>query len=213
MIVIFDLDGTLVDTYPVIRKTLIEVFDKYLANLNYDEDLLKSFFGPTLMDSFMKLTNNNIEEAKYLTSEYRKINKLYYETKIELFNGALDTLKELSKKYILGILSNRVHYLVEVGLKVTNIDKYFDIVFGLDKLTRPKPYPDGLLQILEKYDEKNAVFIGDAKSDILCAKAANVTSIGVTWALTTKEVFEEVEADYIVDSFDELKKILEEIDV
>ena len=54
MIVIFDLDGTLVDTYPIIRKTLVELFDKYLPDFKYDEEFLKSFFGPTLQDSFYK---------------------------------------------------------------------------------------------------------------------------------------------------------------
>jgi pyrophosphatase PpaX len=213
LIVIFDLDGTVVDTYPVIRKTLIEVFDKYLPNLEYDEDLLMSFFGPTLYDSFMKLTNNDDKQAQFLIDEYRKINKRYYETEIKLFENAYSTLEYLEKGHVLAILSNRVQSLVEVGLKVTKIDKFFKIVLGIDRLKKPKPHPDGINQILEKYKNKKAVFVGDAITDVQCAKAAGIISIGITWALTKRAEFEEVGADYIVDSFTELKKVLEEINV
>ena len=213
MIIIFDLDGTLVNTYPVIKKTLIEVFAKYLPNLKYDEDLLRSFFGPTLHYSFSKLTNNDEEQTEFFINEYRKINKLYYENEIELFPNAYSTLDELSKKHSLGILSNRVQDTVEIGLKVTKIDKYFAVVIGIDKMERPKPYPDGIIQILNNYNNEKAVFVGDAVSDIICAKNAGITSIGVTWALTSEAEFREVRADYIVNSFEELKNILEEIDV
>ena len=213
MIVIFDLDGTLVDTYPVIRKTLIEVFSKHLSNFRYDEELLKSFFGPTLHYSFSKLTNNDEEQTQFLIDEYRKINKVYYENEIELFPGVINTLEELSKKHTLAILSNRIQDLVDIGLKATKIDKYFKVILGIDSMKRPKPYPDGIIQILNHYKDKKAVFIGDATTDIISAKSAGIIGIGVTWALTKPEEFMKVKADYIVNSFEELNKILEEIDV
>lgn len=201
MIVIFDLDGTLVDTYPVVRKTLIEVFDKYLPDLKYDEELLKSFFGPTLQDSFYKLTGNQTE-TDFLISEYRKINRAYYEKELTLFPKVKESLEELSKKYKLAILSNRIQALVDIGIKITDIDKYFNCVIGVDSMPKPKPHPDGIFQILEKYDETKAVFVGDALSDVITAQNAGIIGIGSTWALTSKEEYEEINTDYIVDSFE-----------
>ena len=212
MIIIFDMDGTLVDTYPIIRKSFIEVINKHLPDVEYNEEMLESFFGPPLADSFAKLTDNDRTKTKFLISEYRKVNKELYEKEIKLFPGVLETLEKL-KEYKLVVLSNRVQELVELGLTVTGIHNYFDLVFGLDELPRPKPYPDGIYKILDKFDEDKAVFIGDATTDIISARRAHITSIGVTWAITKRKEFEEEYADYIIDSFEELIKILEEIDV
>ena len=145
--------------------------------------------------------------------EYRKINRVYYENELTLFPKVEETLNKLSKKYKLAILSNRIRELVDIGLKITKIEKYFDVVIGLENMIKPKPHPDGIFQILEKYGETDAAFIGDALSDILTAKNANVIGIGTTWALTKKEEYEEINTDYIVDSFEELIKLLEEINV
>lgn len=208
MIVIFDLDGTLVDTYPVIRKTLIEVFKLHLPNLKYDEAFLESFFGPTLNDSFSRLTNSD-KEKEFLIKEYRRINKKYYENELKLFAGAKEALEKLSKKYKLAILSNRIRELVDVALRNTEIEKYFDLVLGVDNLKAPKPDPDGINQILKSLGEGKAVFVGDALTDVKTAKNAKIVSVGVTWSLTTKEEFEGEETDYIVSSFEELINILE----
>lgn len=212
MVVIFDLDGTLVDTYPVIRKTLIEVFDNYLPDLKYDEELLKGFFGPTLVESFSKLTNDD-KLTQDLIAVYRKINSVYYERELELFPDAVEALEKISKDNKLAILSNRIQSLVDVALVKTKIGKYFETILGVDSIPKPKPEPDGINQILEKYKTKSAVFIGDALTDVITAQRAGIISIGVTWALTKRHEFEEINTDYIADDFEELIRILEEINV
>lgn len=79
----------------------------------------------------------------------------------------------------------------------------------MDNLKAPKPDPDGINQILKSLGEGKAVFVGDALTDVKTAKNAKIVSVGVTWALTTKEEFEGEETDYIVSSFEELINILE----
>lgn len=212
MIVIFDLDGTLVNTYPVVRKTLVELFAQELPNFIYDEKFLEGFFGPPLEVSFYNLTKNDFE-TKRLTAEYRRINEVYYEKELSKFPGVDRVLDSIRQKHKLAILSNRIQSLVDLALKSTKIDKYFDVVLGVDSIPKPKPYPDGLFKILDNYHNKKAVYIGDAKSDIITAKNAGIISIGVTWALTSQSDFEEIEADYIVNNFEELLEVLEEINV
>lgn len=212
MIVIFDLDGTLVDTYPIIRKSLVELFDSELPDLDYDEEMLASFFGPTLYESFSKLTKDE-KEIQFLIDGYRTINYKYYGKEITLFPKTKELLDSLIKNHKLVILSNRIQTLVEMALEVTGVKDYFDLVLGLDKLVEPKPSPAEVLQVTDYYNSKKAVFIGDAITDVIAANEAGIVSIGVTWALTTKEEFEEVNADYIVDNYEELLKVLEDIDV
>lgn len=210
--IIFDLDGTLVNTYGVIRKTLIELISLHLPNLEYDEKFLESFFGPPLVESFNKFTTDE-KEKLFLISEYRRINKKYFQKEITLYPNALDTLKTLSENHILAIFSNRIRSLIDVALKSTGIYRYFDYILGVDNVEKPKPYPDGVKKILKKYKQKNAVYVGDTITDIQTAKNANIISVGVTWSLTTAEEFKKVNADYIASNFKELLEILEGINV
>lgn len=210
--IIFDLDGTLVNTYGVIRKTLIEVINLHLPHLEYDEKFLESFFGPPLIESFNKFTSDE-KEKLFLISEYRRINKKYFEKEIKLYPGVQDILKTLSDNYILAIFSNRIRSLIDVALKSTGIYQYFDCILGVDNVDRPKPYPDGIKKILKKYKQKNAIYVGDTTTDIQTAKNANIISVGVTWSLTTVDEFKRANADYIANNCEELLKILEGINV
>ena len=209
MIVIFDLDGTIVNTYPVIKKTLIELFNLYLPNLKYDEKLLESFFGPPLVESFAKIAPDKVTQ-EFLISEYRRINKKYYEAEITLFPNIKEVLKELKlKNYKLAILSNRIKSLIDVALEVTKIKDYFDLVIGVDNVVNPKPNPMGIYKIIEELNDKNVIYVGDTVTDIQTAKNAYVKAVGVTWSLTTKEEFIQANADYIISDPNELLTILE----
>lgn len=85
------------------------------------------------------------------------------------------------------------------------------ILLSVGSDERPnKPAPDGVFYALEKLNSKieNTVFVGDADTDILTAKNANLPSIGVLWGFRDREVIEEAGAEYIVESVNDLEKLL-----
>lgn len=211
MVVVFDLDGTLLDTYPLIRETLIRVFDKHLPEFRYSEATLASFFGPPLYQSFYGIVQND-KKAKLLVEEYRKVNAEIHGKYLGIFPNAVEVLEYLKDKYPLAICSNKVHQMIVKDLKTMKVDHYFDYIVGLDDMEYPKPHPGGLEKIKEYFNDQG-IFIGDTVPDILTAQAAKMISVGCTWALTSKEQLIAAKADYIINDFIELIKIMEEIDV
>lgn len=209
-IIIFDCDGTLVDTFTLIEKTVCLTFEKMLPNYPLTLEEAHSFFGPFLNDSFKKYAKTK-EEIDQLVECYREINEELMEKYIYAYDGIKDLLNKLKEKnYKIAIVSNKVTDAVVKGLKICSIDQYFDLIVGAEKLKQAKPDPDGIHQVLTYFKKEEAYMIGDTIIDIQTGQNAKVKTIGVTWCQTKKETFTEVGADYVVNHPSQILKIIEE---
>lgn len=208
MILLFDLDGTILDTYALIRETFIELFKRFLPSYEYTEDDLRSFFGPSLYDTFKRIGCNE-EKSKELFTEYRKINKTLQSKYLKLFPNTEWFLEDLkSKGYKMAIFSNKVHEAIMSGLIEKGIDKYFLYVLGVDEVDYPKPNPQGI-EIVKNRFKDECIYIGDTKSDMLTAKNAGVLAIGTTQAGSKKGDLIDGGADYVIEKISDLPKLLE----
>lgn len=211
MILIFDLDGTVLDTFSLIKETYKEVLDIKLPDYKYTDAEIESFFGPPLEDSFATITKDKAFQ-KELVKFYKERNALNHPKFLKVFPGVKPGLERLkSMGFKMAIFSNKSHDMILLGLKLKGLDEYFDIVVGLEDVVNPKPNPEGIKKIKNFFKEENVIMIGDTKFDIDVANNADIPSIGVTWALTTKADLIASNATYTVDNFDEIFKILEEI--
>lgn len=207
-IIIFDCDGTLLDTFLLIEKTVFATFEKMLPDYELSLEEAHSFFGPFLDDSFKKYVNTK-EEVDKLVECYREINEKLMAEYICAYDGIKELLVQLKKEdYKIAIVSNKVTEAVVQGLKICEIEKYFDLVVGAEKLKIAKPNPDGIYQVLDKFNLKDAVMIGDTIIDIKTGQNANIKTIGVTWCKTTKEEFEKNGATYVVNHPKEILEIV-----
>ncbi len=212
MTVIFDLDGTLLDTYQLIRQNYIDVFAKYLPDHEYDEAELESYFGPPLLDSFLGIVHDE-KKARALVRIYRFISKNNTEKYLRTFPDTAEVLRNLREKgFQIAVCSNKVHEAVLQGLKVGKIAEFVDLIVGFDDVKKPKPDPEGVMVIQGRFGGK-AVFVGDSPIDIMTAKNAGIKSIGVTWALTKAKTLRQAGADYLAESMKDLEKIMEEMNV
>lgn len=212
MVVIFDLDGTLLDSYPLIRQNFVDVFNQYLPNHRYTESLLESFFGPPLIDSFMRVVHDEVL-AKVLVAKYREFSIKNTPHYLKAFADAKPTLQALKAKgYHLAVCSNKVNVAVKEGLKMGGLNELIDFVIGFDDVRQPKPNPEGIFIILKHFNEPG-VFVGDSPVDMETGKNAKIPTIGVTWALFQKPVLQKSGAQFIAHKFKDLVKILEEIHV
>lgn len=213
----FDLDGTLTDSHEGITKSVSYA----LVSLGYNEpelDSLFGFIGPPLSDSFKKYYNMDDEEAKEAIRIYRerystigKFENYPYEGIPEL----LKKIKEQGRKLI--IASSKPTEFVEDILKKFEIYDYFDIVQGADmaglKGTK-EAVIEGAMEMLGIGEENKAevVMIGDRHYDINGAKYFGIDSIGVNYGFKQSEKeLEEAGATYVVDTVEELSKLLEEV--
>ena len=208
MLVIFDVDGTLLDTYKLIEETYIHVFKKYLPDYKYTKEEIKSFFGPALEDTFMWVTHDE-EKTSFLVKKYHEFNLSHHKDYLNIYPHVKETLQELKKRgHKLGVVSNKDREAIELGFNIMKIREYFDMIVGLDEVVNPKPNPEGINKIRSQFPKMETAMVGDTVFDVQTARNAGVTSIACTYALTKKEDFEEIKPDYIIDDFQELLEII-----
>ena len=178
-LVLFDLDGTLIDSQPLVFETFRRVFQEKLPNHVLSDEELYSFFGPTLEDTFKKYFKE--EEIEDIIECYQEINLQLHESYLKNMPDALKSVQAL-KEYgcQVGIVSNKRHKPVELGLKISGLRPYMDLVYGKEDLPKPKPDASGLVkacnQLQASYD--TCIYVGDNPGDILAAKNMAAYSIG-----------------------------------
>ncbi|MFC5466592.1 pyrophosphatase PpaX [Lederbergia graminis] len=205
---LFDLDGTLIDTNELIVSSYLHTLEQYYPGQYTRNDVLP-FMGPTLHDVFMGI---NPEKAEEMISVYRKYNLEKHDLLVKEFNGVFETIRTLHENgYKLAIVSTKVGSTVMKGLKLTNLDQFFDVVISLDEVENPKPHPEPLIKALSQLESEpgEAIMIGDNHHDIDGGKNAGTFTCGVAWSLKGREYLEQFDPDYIIENMSELLDIVE----
>jgi len=204
MLVIFDLDGTLIDT----KQEILEVFSQAFENLGKKLDIYK-------MEKNIGLPLEELLEAllgKYDERFEKEIKRIYYsprERKIRVFPGLNEIIKNNDFKK--AILTSKRRKTALTDLRYLSIDGYFPIIIGADDVVKRKPCKEGIEKIIELADCKNkkdVFMVGDTEMDIMAAKNAGVKSIAVTWGFRDEDFLKKYGPDYIVHNPQELKRIL-----
>lgn len=205
---LFDLDGTLIDTNELIVSSYLHTLEHYYPGQYTRNDVLP-FMGPTLHDVFMGI---NPEKAEEMISVYRKYNLEKHDLLVKEFNGVFETIRTLHENgYKLAIVSTKVGSTVMKGLKLTNLDQFFDVVISLDEVENPKPHPEPLIKALSQLESEpgEAIMIGDNHHDIDGGKNAGTFTCAVAWSLKGREYLEQFDPDYIIENMSELLDIVE----
>ncbi len=205
--VLFDLDGTLLDTKDLIFKNVTLTFKKYFPNKTLTEKELKAFVGPTLEESFSWYEKNPAKIAQMIET-YREFNRLHHADGVPAFPHILETFRTLKENdYMIGVVSSKKREFVELGLAQHELLGYVDVVIGSDDVLVHKPDPTALLKALEAINVpvENAWYVGDHENDIKAATNAKMKSIGVSYSIHYEALLA-AKPDYVVD---DLEKILE----
>lgn len=218
--VIFDLDGTLLDTKPLIDHTFTYVFQKYYPNHELTKEELNSFFGPTLYDTFSKYCKDE-DKINEMIEVYRKYNKEHHDEFVKAFPNAKSTLRTLHiKGYKICVVSSKIKEMVEYGLEQNGMLKYVDYIIGEGEVI-PKPNPCGILIAMDHFKySKNGIYVGDAPTDILAGSNAGnyyqehninktMKTCGVLYSTKLDEL-KELEPNYFVESLENLLDIVNE---
>lgn len=205
--VLFDLDGTLINSIDHIVDCWQHTVRTGLGREISREEVLPTI-GRSLQACFEEMAPGRSEE---LYSIYTSYERGRHDTAVQLIMGTreiLDALKE--REYKLGVVTSKVLHVAMGGLQLFGLDPYFDVIITQADTERHKPYPDPLLVACERLDVSpaEAVYVGDAWTDIEAGKAAGVQTIGVTWG-AAGEAIREAEPDFILASLDELPGLLE----
>jgi pyrophosphatase PpaX len=206
--VLFDLDGTLIDTNELIISSFLHTLEKYYPNQYQREDVLP-FIGPTLTETFMAI---NPEKTAEMIQTYRDYNISNHDLVVTEYEGVYETVKTLKEKgYKLGIVTTKMLNVVVMGLKLTKLDEFFDVIVALDHVKKAKPDPEPILVALEQLgaSPEEAIMVGDNFHDVLAGKNAGTKTAGVAWAVKGRESLEVHNPDYMLENMRDLLAILE----
>jgi phosphoglycolate phosphatase len=209
--IIFDLDGTLLNTLDDLRDSLNTILTRHgYPARTLDE--VRSFVG----NGVKKLVSRSLpegyteDELTCCVNEFREYYKENMQNKTRPYDGIIELLTKLKKlNYKLAIVSNKF----DAAVKDLSKDYFGDMVpvaIGESVNIRRKPAPDSVYKAIEELgaDISRAVYVGDSDTDAETAKNAGIPCIGVTWGFRSRQVLESCGVVYIVDSPDEILSII-----
>lgn len=204
MIYLFDWDGTLADSLPLMFEAFKRTFSEYGIEATYrdiGEKVLGDWQGPKNLG--VKNQDEFFEKFGILVDEKCKT--------VRLNDGAFEMLERLKNSGVkLGILTNSRRKWVEPAIEYNQIGRFVDIFLGKEDVEKAKPDPEMILKAMEKLgvQKEKVVMIGDMDKDVECARRAEVES--VLYLPERYELFYDLEiqrklgADRIITSFEEI---------
>ena len=204
--VLFDLDGTLLDSIPLIRRCFEKVFADFGIPWG-DGEVMKTVGLPLRQAAEIYAPGREEQFLKAYTEFYRD----HQVEMLELFPGTIEALEDLcGTGYRLGLVTSKRREPAIAGMSMTGLDRYISQVVALEDTSRPKPQPDCLLRGLELLAVKpgQAVYVGDSWYDVLTGKNAGVATAGVTWGIASREELSPYGPDLIADDWKQFLDVL-----
>jgi pyrophosphatase PpaX len=180
-VVLFDLDGTLIDSGPIIVASMKHAAKHVLGREVEEEVLTAAIGGPGLVAQMHALDPDRVDD---LVEAYRAHNEPLHE-QLEAFREVVEVLPRLrAQGRRLGIVTAKRHATVGLAFaRLPGLEENFDVLIGAEDTERHKPDPDPLLEALRRLDARpgEAAYVGDSTFDIRAAKAAGVYAVAVAW--------------------------------
>ena len=208
-VLIFDLDGTLVDSKKDLTTSVNYVRHKFdMSSLTEEEIarfigngaqmLIRRVLGP-------KASEENVQAGLQMFLSYYRTHML---DQTVLYPGVRQTLENLSDCRLAVLTNKPVHFSCAM-LDGLGIYRCFAAIYGGNSFQQKKPDPVGIFQILSdtKGQREKTWMIGDSAVDVLTGRNAGVTTCGVTYGYAT-ETFAGAPPDYLIDTFEELEKLV-----
>ncbi len=210
--VIFDLDGTLVNAYKAVERSMNYALAKsgFPTVSAYTIKRSVGWGDRQLIEGFVGKKN-----APRVLEIYRKHHTGSLKDGVTFLPGAKRLLETLGKRgYILAIATNRPERFTRIILKVLQIEKCFDYVLCGDKIKRPKPYPDMLKLILKKYGliVHEALYVGDMTIDVKTGNSARVRTVAVLTGSSTREEIAALKPFEIIPRISQVTKIIRDLE-
>jgi pyrophosphatase PpaX len=205
--VLFDLDGTIIDTNELIIQSFLHTFDGITPEPLTREHIIPNM-GRSLVDQ-MKFFSGR-DEVEDLVQKYRAFNIEQHDALVTEFPGVREALGKLHAAGLkLGIVTSKVRVTSEMGLKLCGLYDFFDTIVTVQDVEKPKPDPEGIRKALSELgsDREGALMVGDSHYDIEAARNAGVASVAVGWSLKGLDYLNSYSPYYLINDIRELLPI------
>ena len=210
--ILFDYDGTLMDTDDIIIDAWQYTYRKMTGEELAVETILKDF-GEALRDTMSKyFSGDQLEEAIEI---HRVFQTDTYLEKIRMFPGTLELIHELKERgYRVAVVTSRRKPTTVMGLEKFELMDVLDCIVTADETEKHKPDPEPVLFALKSLNcqPEEAIMVGDTVMDMGCGRAAGVKTVLTTWAKAAQYQKMDVSPDFRINAAEELWNVLEALD-
>lgn len=211
--VLFDLDGTIINSEAGITNCIRYVLDYYNMEQPPQESL-RCFIGPPLREQFQKIYGFDAEKAEVSVLKFRERFDRLGIFECELYPGVSQLIQNLKKKgHKIALTSSKHEDACVRILEHFHLERYFDEIVGATrdgKISSKKQVIESLFDKMSLVKE-NCILIGDTKFDVIGAKEAGISCIGVTYGFGSEEELKKAGADTILKTCQEVEEYLETI--
>ena len=210
-VVLFDLDGTLLNTEPAILESYRHLFEKYAPTVEFDREKQVSVIGPPL-SKMMKIYFPD-QDVDQLIKEYREINKAIHPDTVRPMKNAKEMLEALKNEGCkLGIVTSKVEDITRLGLDINEMTHYFDVIIAENHVQNSKPDPEGILMACQKLGvgHDSLIYVGDAVSDIQAGKNAGAFTVAYLSMPERRQAMMDEKPNRAIDDLIELVEIVKE---
>ena len=208
--ILFDLDGTLIDSIELILNSARYAFEK-LEREYPSDSVWTAGIGIPLFIMFGRYARDDADKAA-LIGAYREYQLANHDRLIRCYDDVLSTVAMLSRRgHELGIVTSKSEALAMRGLAHVGLARYMDTIVGCDSSVRHKPDPEPVRIALHRLEcpPENAIYVGDSVHDILAGNAAGVTTLAATWGAFKRSDLEPGQPDDYLESITDLVAFLE----
>ena len=206
--VLFDLDGTLIDSIELILSSMRHAFQRHGGLTPSDAEWLEGV-GIPLRTMFARYVST--DEIETVIGFYREHQLEHHDRLVTSYSDVTETLQKLRDGgHPLAVVTSKSDWLAQRGLEHVRLAHQFETIVGCDSCARHKPHPEPVLTALARlgYSADEAVFIGDSVHDIEAGNAAGVTSIAALWGPFSRGQLEPAHPDYFLERISDLPVLL-----
>jgi pyrophosphatase PpaX len=201
--VVFDLDGTVVDTVELIVESF-RFSTRVVLGQELPDEVILAGVGQPLMAQMRRLSE---ERAQELYDAYREYNHRRHDELIRGYEGVSDVLDALrSAGRRLGIVTSKSSDTTQMAFRAVGLREHFEVVVTASDTTEHKPSPAPLLLCLERFGAQphGSLYVGDSPFDIQAGRAAGMATAAVAWGVFGREALLAARPDHWVDRPEEL---------
>ncbi|MEJ7760217.1 MAG: HAD-IA family hydrolase [Gemmatimonadaceae bacterium] len=209
--VLFDLDGTLIDSVGLLLASVKHTFEGRTPAPTVEEWI--AGIGTPLAKQLRPYASSE-EEAAEFQQIYRVFQREHHDRLTTVFDGVPETLAELDRRgHPMGLVTSKSNEMMERGIRYVGLDRYMKTMIGADSCETHKPDAFPVLLALQElgYNTDEAVFVGDSPHDVNAGNAAKVVSVAALWGPFTREQLAPCKPAHYLDSIRGLPALLDTI--
>jgi pyrophosphatase PpaX len=207
--VLFDLDGTLVDTIELLLSSMRHAFAEHSGPSPTTAEWVAGIGTP--LATQLRVFAADEADLQRLTERYRSFQRAHHDRLTRCYDGVLDTVRQLSERgHPLAVVTSKANDIANRSIAHVGLASYFPIVVGVESTSRHKPDPEPVRFALGQLGvpASAAVFVGDSPHDIAAGNAAGVVTIAALWGAFSRTALERAAPDHMLDHIEGLPALL-----